>query len=131
MAALQKASIALPPPQTGRFLVDTGASSTVIDPALIAPLSLTPRDLVPVHTPTTGTNPELRPVYDVQLILLPSVTIRSAQLGPLGNMPHTRALSVIATEMRHQGIDGLIGRDVLENVVLIYNGHTQSFTLSW
>lgn len=131
LQALQKAQQAAPPPQTGRFLVDTGASGTVVDPALIAPLGLTPKNFTPVATPTTGQAPQLRPVYDVQIILLPSITPRSVQLGPSGTMPHMRALSVIATHMRPQGIDGLIGRDVLENVLFVYNGHTGTYTLAW
>ena len=131
IAALQRANQPAPPPQSGRFLVDTGASVTVVDPALIGPLGLTPKNFMLVATPTTGTTPPLRPVYDVQIILPPSFTPRSAQLGPSGVMPHMRALSVVATDMRPQGIDGLIGRDVLENVLLIYNGHTGTYTLAW
>lgn len=129
--ALQKAGQPAPSPQTGRFLVDTGASGTVVDPALITALGLTPKNFRPVATPTTGRAPQMRPVYDVQMLLMPSVTPRSVQLGPPGIMPHLRALDVLACEMRHQGIDGLIGRDVLENVVLVYNGHTASYTLAW
>ena len=136
MQALQAAGQAIPPPQNGRFLVDTGASGTVVDPVLIAALGLTPKNFTPVASPTTGPPAAgqplpLRPVYDVQLILIPSVTPRSVQLGPSGMMPHMRALSVIGTHMRHQGIDGLIGRDVLENMVFVYNGNTGTYTLAW
>jgi hypothetical protein len=131
IAALQKANQPIPMPQSGRFLIDTGASGTVVDPGIIAPLGLTPNNFMPVATPTTGQNPQLRPVYDVQIVLPPSITPRSAQLGPSGLMPHMRALSVIATAMRPQGIDGLIGRDVLENVLFVYNGHTGTYTLAW
>lgn len=131
MTALSKAGQPIPNPQTGRFLVDTGASGSVVDPTLVSALALTPTNFMPVHTPTTGATPQMLPVYDVQIIVMPSVTPRSMQLGPMGNMPHARALSMIGTAMKHQGIDGLIGRDILENVVMVYNGHTQSFTLSW
>jgi hypothetical protein len=117
--------------QTGRFLVDTGANVTVVDPTLIAPLGLTPKNFMPVATPTTGQAPPLRPVYDVQIVLQASVTPRIAQLGPLGVMPHLRALSIVATDMKSQGIDGLIGRDILDNVLLVYNGLTGTYTLSW
>jgi hypothetical protein len=134
LQALQKATQPIPPPQTGRFLVDTGASGTLVDPAFIAPLGLTPKNYRPIATPTTNPTqpPQLRPVYDVQIILMPSLSPRTVQqLGPPGMMPHLRALSVIASGMRHQGLDGLIGRDVLDHVLFVYNGHAGTYTLSW
>ena len=41
------------------------------------------------------------------------------------------AMPVLETHLRSQGIDGLIGRDVLQKCNLVYNGQLNLFTLSY
>ncbi|MHB8409388.1 MAG: aspartyl protease family protein [Acidiferrobacterales bacterium] len=126
---LQKAGQPVPPPQLGTFLVDTGASGTCVDPSLLVALGITPKGITSVQTPSTNGAAALCPVYDVQLIVIPAM--QSPPKTPISFMPHVRSISVIGAQLVHQGIHGLIGRDVLEQWLLIYNGQVGVFTLSW
>jgi len=42
-----------------------------------------------------------------------------------------RTIPVIGTDLSAQGIDALVGRDVLKDCVLVYNGGTGTFTLAF
>lgn len=41
------------------------------------------------------------------------------------------ALPIVETQLSSQGIDGLLGRDVLNNCMLIFNGSGGFYTLSY
>jgi hypothetical protein len=112
-----------PNPVLGTFLIDTGASGTVIDPQFMAPLGLTPKGAVMVQTPSTNGLPVACPTYDVMLIILSGNPAVSPFL--------VDALPVMEASLRSQGIDGLIGRDVLAKCVLIYNGISGNYVLSY
>lgn len=111
----------VPTPVSVRGLVDTGASGTALDPSIINSLNLTPTGSIPVHTPSTGTTPHYCDQYDVALLL------------PLPGGMHYQfpALPVIASDLQAQGIQALIGRDVLARGVLIYDGFAGTFTLGF
>jgi hypothetical protein len=101
--------------QAARLLIDTGASNTCIDPCVIAPLGLTPTGVAQVQTPSTEGKHHEVPVYDLRLILH----------APNVKAPGTRffdALPVMACQLESQGIQGLLGRDILEHCTLVYNG---------
>lgn len=40
------------------------------------------------------------------------------------------AIPILATHFRSQGIDGLIGRDILNRCMLVYNGITGGVSLA-
>jgi hypothetical protein len=103
-----------------RFLVDTGASCTVLDEATIAPLGLFPTGQTLVNSPTTGRQPDARFQYDVGILLYHADNSR---------MFHS--LPVIATDLTNQRIGGLLGRDVLNNCLLMYNGSAGHFALAF
>ena len=63
-----------------------------------------------VQTPTTGHTPVPMPQYDISLVI-PS-NRKDAQPLVIGALP------VSETSFSGQGIDGLIGRDVLDRCVL-------------
>ena len=115
--ALQRVSLQVPAAVQIRALVDTGASGTCIDPAVLTRLGLQPTGFVQIHTPSTGNQPHLASQYDVGLILLhPMLTYT---IG---------ALPVIGSALAIQGIQALIGRDVLANCLFIYDGRARIFT---
>jgi hypothetical protein len=120
--ALKAAGLSLPPPTNGVFLVDTGASNTVIDPSLIGPLGLSPTGTIMCHTPSTGGAALPFNQYDV-LLFLPGPAGGAGWLIP--------ALPVMESALSAQGIMGLIGRDVLDRAMLVYNGPAGHFTLAY
>ncbi len=109
-----------PPPVMGRFLLDTGASKTCVDLDLIVPLGLPRINSVLISTPSTGGKPATRDQFDASVIIQ-------------GNSPDVSylvaAIPIIATHFRSQGIDGLIGRDVIDLCMLVYNGPARTVTL--
>ncbi len=97
------------------LLIDTGASCVVLDQIAIAPLGLVPTGAASMHTPSTsGTQ------YDVSLII-------PATSGPPFVL---EALPVLEGSFKSQGIDGLLGRDVLKQFVLFYNSPLDGYTLA-
>jgi hypothetical protein len=122
--ALSAAQQPIPPPQQIRALVDTGASCTSVDPSVITALNLQPTGNVSVITPSTGTTPHQANQYDVAL-LIP---------GPAPTDPPLvfPTVPVIAAQLlQAQGFHALIGRDILNRCLLIYNGSIGFFTLGY
>jgi hypothetical protein len=105
------------------FLVDTGASTTVIDPALLAPLGLTPTGSVMCHTPSTAGAPVAFDQYDVMLVIAGSSTDSPAWIIP--------AIPAFESHLSSQGIHGLIGRDLLDRAILVYNGPINLVSLAY
>lgn len=107
----------MPPALQVRALVDTGASGTSVNPAVVQRLGLLPVGTVPVSTPTTQT-PVICNVVAIDVFFMSSkVTISGifATETPLGG----------------QNIQMLVGRDILKHGVLIYTGYANQFTLSF
>jgi hypothetical protein len=104
------------------FLVDIGASHTVVYHKLIAPLGLSPTGSVMVHTPSTAGNAVPMYQYDL-LIFIPGN----------GKTPgwYMEAVPVTSSSFEGQGIDGLIGRDIIDRGLLFYNGQIGHFTLAY
>lgn len=76
-----------------------------------------------MHTPSTGAAPAAADQYDVGLAIY-----AAANQVPL----FLTTVPVIAAALVHaQGIQALIGRDILGQCVLHYNGATGTFTLAF
>jgi len=120
--ALKQAGKPIPPPVLIQALIDTGASHTVIDSALIPQLGLTPRGSVQVLTPTTGPIPCEQLTYDLA-IFVPLTKGRQPWAFPFW----------IASEadLQHQGFSMLYGRDLLAGSTLYYDGQARQFTLTF
>lgn len=120
--ALQTAGITAPTAGVGTFLIDTGASCTCVDTQLISNLGLQPTGRVAISTPSTGGGSHFCDQFDISLFIQ----------GVNGSPGHlVSALPVVATHLKAQGIDGLIGRDVLKNCTFIYNGTAAFATLAY
>lgn len=122
-AELNKANLPIPNTFRASLLIDTGASCTALDHRVLAPLGLTPTGSTPVNTPTTGSNPHSLDLYDVAIIVLSGSGKLIGRFDPL---------PVIASSFfGAQGIDGLLGRDILGSCVLHYNGEESAWTLGF
>jgi predicted aspartyl protease len=121
-AALIAANQPIPQVQAVRGLIDTGASCTCVDPAVLEALHLKPTGNTSVHTPSTGSAPQSAATFDVGLVI------------PCTNsVPFM--LSTIEVIESHlflaQGFHVLLGRDVLAHCHFTYNGLAAYFNLAY
>lgn len=122
-AALAAQKSPIPEPQVIRALVDTGASFTSIEPSVLQLLELSPTGTIDIVTPSTGQNVHTTETYDVNFV------IYAGPGDPPLSMPNLR---VAACELfSRQGIHALIGRDVLKQCILVYNGDFDVFSLAF
>jgi hypothetical protein len=119
-AALRAAKQSIPSPVQIRALIDTGASCTCIDPSVPKQLGLAPTGVAPMHTPSTGNLPHLANQYDVSLVLIHQKLNLNLFTVP-----------VAESQLAIQGIQGLLGRDVLQNCLFVYDGQSGMFTLAF
>lgn len=131
-AALQAAKQTIPPVYIGSGLIDTGASCTVIDHEVVGALSLVPTGSAPFHTPSTAGTPHVCQCYDVSLWFINQKPGPGYQPDP-NNLFHPVhfTLPVAAVALAVQGFHVLIGRDVLSQCHLVYDGKTNSITLTY
>jgi hypothetical protein len=98
-----------------RLLVDTGADRTVISPAALGRAGYDPARGTPVRiTGVTGSSTAM-------LVAVPQLDVSGAQVGPL---------SVIAHAVPGEGVDGLLGRDVLDAFTVTFDATGNRATLS-
>jgi len=103
----------LPQPVPGLALIDTGATSTCIDEDVAKQLNLPVVDVVTIASAFHAeTNQNVYPA----LIEVVGIAIK--------------ALRAIGVPLAVQGLQVLIGRDLLQHCTLFSNGVTGSFTLS-
>lgn len=123
-AALLAASQPVPAPQRILALIDTGASCTCIEPAVVQALGLTPTGSIPIHTPSTAGTPHVAQQYDVGLVI-PGAEAADPEL-------FFDTVPVTGTELLDgQGFHALIGRDILSRCFFVYNGTRGFFTLAY
>ena len=119
--ALAQVGQPIPAPQPARFLVDTGASITAIDPSIIQPLGVPSTGTASMMTPSTGGTPHSCNLFDGSLVIRYGHGLMHI-LSP--------CVAVAEAVLIHQGIAGLIGRDVLSGCLLTYNGASGYYILA-
>jgi predicted aspartyl protease len=103
-----------PPVVSGLFgLIDTGATLTVIKEGIAEQLNITPYDFVKINTPTTSFFQ--CPKYRITIRFPNNISVEG---------------SAIEAPLPGQGIQCLLGRDILSLTTFIYLGHMNQFTLS-
>lgn len=121
--ALIQAGQPVPPSVVAKLVVDTGASLTSIDTTILAQLALPPTGKVAIHTPSTQGNPHSANQFDVSILLYgTNMTIL---------VYNVVARPVIDGNFKAQGIDGLLGRDILSASRLTYSGHGGMYLMSF
>jgi hypothetical protein len=118
VAALKQAGLPFPQPMVIVGLLDTGAGCSCLDRGVVQGLGLDPRGVTRIHTPSTGTNYEERNQYDACLVI-----------GEGYPKPLVLTLPVLGCDFASQGFFALIGRDVLDQCFLMYDGPARTFTL--
>jgi hypothetical protein len=118
-ADLHRAQQPVPSPIAALAEIDSGASITGVDLPLLGQLGLQSGTTRSLHTPVTGAVPQSFPLYEVSLTL-PHPAVVSYHLG---------LLPVVGANLAAQGIQVLLGRDVLAHCVFIYNGPGDTYTL--
>ncbi len=113
-------NFAVPPPVTGYALVDTGASISGVHEPILSRLSIVPIDAIPLST-SSGTGRAF--VYPTK-IAIPPLNISA--------WPISR---VVGSQLSWKTSDGkevimLLGRDLLQFFLLVYNGKLNCITLA-
>jgi hypothetical protein len=116
-------NLPIPLPVRARGLIDTGSSGTLIDPFVVGQLSLSPTGLMSALTPSTGKDPRYFRCYDASLEIL--------NLDDPTSPLIVHNLQVSEAELKIQGIQALIGRDVLSLCQFLFDGQSNSFSLSY
>lgn len=113
----------VPPDIPIQLLVDTGADTTTIAEMHMRSLGIESTGASPVRTITSGVTGDACNAYGA------SLTIHSVGFGeaPL-KFP---AMEVLAQDFHNEGIDGLLGRDVLSTMVFVMDGPNKRFTMTW
>ena len=106
----------VPTPIRCAAMIDTGASSTVIREGIAQQLNLNPRGSVNIATPSCAQYP--CNTYDITM-LFPATKVA------------IQIVTVVEAPLSGQNIDCLIGRDILKRSILIYEGYSNRFILSF
>jgi hypothetical protein len=97
-------------------LLDTGASITAVDAAILANLGVAPVGVATVQTPA---GPQAQSLYPCQ-ISFPGTPIPALHFN-----------SVTGSQLAAQGIAVLVGRDLLRYFQIVYNGVDGIWTLAF
>ena len=104
-------------------VIDTGASISGFDPRVFVELEIPPVDVIPVWTPSTPPEkPHECELFDISLSL-----VAGGQLHPFPDLVVMNADCWLPNE----GIEALLGRDILDRCHFSYDGPSRTFTLAF
>jgi hypothetical protein len=104
-------------------LIDTGASCTCVDPSVLQRLGIPPTGSSSVNSATTGDYPATADQYDVSLLI-------PGSQGSPSLVYH--AIAVLESKLLDaHGFHALIGRDILANCLLTYDGKSGLFIIAY
>jgi hypothetical protein len=113
----------IPPHQLVRALIDTGADSTCLDPAIISALALPAASGGLVNVPAAGGL--IGSTYHRAKLTLPHLSGNRADDLVILDM------LVCEVPLRIVGLDAVLGRDVLDLLRFTYDGPARTFVLDW
>jgi len=112
-AGLRVTGQPIPPPFPTTALIDTGASHSAVHPMILHHLGAAQTGAVLVRVP--GHVQTHRPLYDVRVTLGNHRTAFALQVAKIVPATHTVAV--------------LLGRDILKNGTLLFDGENKAFSL--
>jgi predicted aspartyl protease len=120
-AHLSEKGLPIPPPQSGFALIDTGAFATAVDQTIFDALGVQPIDTIETSTPH---GVDQSPVYPA------TVTFPGLDLN---EMPMER---IVGCHLKWQNAESkevimLLGRDLLQYFLMVYNGKSADIFLAW
>ena len=120
---MYRKGVDVPPAIPINLVVDTGADSTMIRDSLLLSLGLTvPTGWADVLTSESRGRGEKCPVFDVE------IEIKNPVLQKHWRIP---AMEVLARPLNNVSTDGMLGRDVLRQGILHYDGPQDHFTIDY
>jgi hypothetical protein len=119
----RSAGLATAQPVEVNALIDTGAEMTCLDVALVRRIGLPPAAVGLANVPATG---GLNAASDYDA----SVAILHPSGRPSNNLVIPELL-ITGLQMNTTGYDAVIGRDVLAYCILVYDGPTGAFVLTY
>jgi hypothetical protein len=116
-----KKGIPIPAPQAGYALIDTGASISAIDESILQRLSLLPIDSIPSVTAAGNARSFIYPTN----VSFPALGVKDYRLS-----------RVIGCNLKWKTKDDkeiimLLGRDILQFMLFIYNGPLSNITIAF
>ena len=117
-ALLRKQGNCVPAPVSGMGLIDTGASLTMVDEAAVRQLGVSPVGETRLGTPQ-GTCRSLLFPMRISIEVPPNTPMIAAEIARVAVGP-----------LAQQGLLCLIGRDILQHCLLVYDGLNGRFTIA-
>jgi hypothetical protein len=119
--ALVAQGMVVPPPQTIRALIDTGADQSAIHPNALATIASPPSGTILVRRPTSITSVRRVNLHDVRLMFGGTADSR-----PRSSWIEVESAAVVPAD---PSVLALIGRDMLANCQFVYDGFKSELLL--